>query len=356
MVAIDCLSAVLVWIIGRRLYDDRVAQIAAFAYAVSPLTSIAAVRVGPDPVITALGLLGLSLLLHLHTRIASVLAGICLALAVWVKFPALLFLPIYLTAVPHRLRPLLLGFMGAFVLLFAPFFVDMHVLYRDTVAWQLYGRGGSDLLHRVASVGTYWLGLNAVALVAVVRRAGPLWLRLGFCLGAVFLGTAHAYYHYFVPIVPFAALLAAPMIVGAYARSRWLLSVAALAVSLLWAVDVAVGPPAARLFITAERVSSAQQAATVIDRITGSQSSIVTDQFEYALLSHRRIGDYYFWNMDNTISAVSLERHLSGVTAVVQTRNDRHGFPPGFVDYLEDRRIPHVQTPDAVIWLVGARE
>lgn len=57
----------------------------------------------------------------------------------------------------------------------------------------------------------------------------------------------------------------------------------------------------------------------------------------------------------DSVSAASLKRRLAGTTAVVQTLDVRQGYPPGFVDYLEDRGVPHVRTTDARIWFVRAQ-
>jgi hypothetical protein len=182
-----------------------------------------------------------------------------------------------------------------------------------------------------------------------------MWLRLGFCSGAVFLLTAQAYYHYFVPIVPFAALLAAPVVRPWFDRSRRLLIASAVVASLLWALDVEFGPPEARLFVSASSLPSAQQTAAVIDQRTPARSRILTDEFEYALLAHRSLAQDYFWNMQNSVSARTLERQLEDTAAVVETSGIGPSYPRGFADYLEDRHFPHVRTGSATIWLISGR-
>jgi len=382
--AIDSMTALFVWRIGKELLGDTEGLVAGLVYASSPIALVSAVRIGPDPVITALGVLGLLLLLTVRSRGGAVGAGLCLALAVWTKYTAILYLPVYLLALrssglanPNysagdgaaglqiiratassafcpRARPFLVTWLAATFCLFAPFLFEAHALFSQTVIWQLTHRAQTDLIHRLGSVSTYWLLLNPLAALALWRQRRPLWLPFGFCLGALFLLTAQAYYHYFVVIVPFAALLAAPMVTSLVRRAPRLLAACALSVSLLWAVDVAYGAPALRLHVTATPFSSVQQTAAILDRATQPNEAILTDHFEYALFAHRTLAANYFWNMSNVVRARSLEHRLPRLAAIVKTKGGR-SYPPGFADYLEDRRFPRIQTASTVIWLIGSR-
>jgi hypothetical protein len=358
-VAIDSMTALFVWRIGKELFGETEGLVAGLVYASSPIALVSAVRIGPDPIITALGVLGLLLLLTVRSRAGAVGAGLCLALAVWTKYTAVLYLPIYLLALrssglPPHARSLLVTWFAATFCLFAPFLFEAHALVSQTVLWQLTHRAQTDLIHRLSSVGTYWLLLNPLGALALWRQRRPLWLPLGFCLGALFLATAQAYYHYFVVIVPFAALLAAPMVTSLVRRAPRLLAACALSVSLLWAVDVAYGAPALRLHVTATPFSSVQQTVAILDRATQPNEAILTDHFEYALFAHRTLAANYFWNMRNVVKARSLEHRIPLLAAIVKTKGGR-SYPPGFADYLEDRKFPRIQTASTVIWLVGSR-
>jgi hypothetical protein len=319
MLSVDSVTAVLVWQVGKNLYDEGTARIAGLLYAVSPLALISATRVGPDPIITALGMLGLVQLLRPRSRSAPILAGVFLGLAVWTKYPALLFLPIYLLLAPRHASHMLASFGLTAAALFSPLLFDARAFYGDTVLWQMSHRGSADLLHRLSSVGAYWFGLNFLAVVALVKRRNALWLQAGFYSGAIFLLTAQAYYHYFVPVAPFAALLAAPLVQPLFERSKRLVVICVLVTGAVWALDVGLGPPMARLFVTASSLSSAQQTATIIDQHTPPQSRILSDELEYSIFADRTAAANYFWNMGTAVSARTLERQLPDVSAVVQT-------------------------------------
>lgn len=351
---LDSMTAVLVWRVGRELFGEVEALVAGLLYAASPITLISAVRIGPDPLITAFGFLGLLLLLTVRVRAGAVLAGLCLALAVWTKYPAILFLPIYLLAAPQRARTLLLAWLAGCFCLFAPYAGEAHDLYSQTVLWQLAHRANADLLHRLSSVGAYWLLLNPLAVLALRRRNRPAWLQLGFCLGAVFLLTSQAYYHYFVMVVPFAALLAAPLVASYARRSLRLLAASALSLTCLWGLDMSWGTPALQLFVSASRFSAVRQTVAVLDRLTPPNATVLTDEFEYALLSHRRLAVAYFWNMATVVRAATLEHRVPLLGAVVMTKGGPT-YPPGFTEYLERSHYRRIQTAGTVVWLVSSR-
>ena len=200
--SIDSLTAVFVWRIGREIMGPDGALAAGLVYAVSPIALLSAVRIGPDPIVTSLGTLGILLLLTARNPVGPVGAGICLALAVWTKYTGVLFLPIYLLVAPGRIRAILLTWAIALGCLFSPYLRDLPAVYSQTVAWQLGPRPHAELLRRVASTGAFWLLLNPLAAIAMWRVRVPVWVRAGFCLGLVYLFSAEAYYHYFAMVVP----------------------------------------------------------------------------------------------------------------------------------------------------------
>jgi phosphoglycerol transferase MdoB-like AlkP superfamily enzyme len=228
---------------------------------------------------------------------------------------------------------------------------QVGALIDQTVIWQLGRRGHADLYHRLSSVIAYWLLLNPLGLVALRRRRRPLWLPVGFCLGATFLLTAQAYYHYFALVVPFAALLAAPVVTSLARRRPRLLVACLLCLACLWGLDVGYGPPVLRLHVTASRLTPVRQTAAILDRATRPNETILTDEFEYALMAHRPLAANYFWDMEGMVQARSLEEQLAHLAAVVTTKGSE-GYPRGFVDYLEDMHYPSVQTPRTIVWLI----
>jgi hypothetical protein len=183
------------------------------------------------------------------------------------------------------------------------------------------------------------------------RIKRPPWLRLGFGLGIVFLFTAQVYYHYFALVVPFAALLAAPVVERFSARARRLVALAALLAVTAWGLDVGHGTPPQRLFVSASRFSQLTQTAAVLDRRTTSHQAVLSDQLQYPILAHRRAANY-FWNMTSSISSAALIHRLARVAAVVETKGT-DGYPDPFIDYLDDNHYLRVQTAQTVVWFTA---
>lgn len=350
---VDSVTAVCVWRIGRECFGRTQGLVAGALYAASPIALVSAVRIGPDPLITAFGTLGLALLLTTRGRAALAGAALCLALAVWTKYSALLYLPVYLMAAPHRIRYFLLIWAGAAVCLFAPFLPEAPAMVNQTILWQL-GRAPADLLSRLRSVGTYWLLLNPLSLVALWRSSAPRWLVLGFGLGGVFLLTPQAYYHYFAIIAPFASLLAAPFVTRIARRTPRRLITGMLSLTALWGLDIAYGSGPVRLHVVAARLSDAQQVASILDSETRGNSAVLADRLEYTFLAHRIAALNYFWDMNRSTPARRLEGGLDRVAAVVQTKGP-DTFPPGFTEYLRRERYRSRQTGLTIIWSTSRR-
>lgn len=228
-------------------------------------------------------------------------------------------------------------------------------MYHETVIWQLASRSRPNHLYQTGLVALYWLVANPFAAVALLRPRKPLWIALGFCLGAVFLFTARAYYHYFIMVVPFAALLSAPVLASLARRTRVLLVAAAVAVTVLWGLSLSHGRPLPRFGVAASELSQAAQTAAVVERKAPGSQAILTDQFQYALFAHRRPAINYFWNMSGIVSAESLEDRLPYVAAVVKTQKD-HSFPKAFIRYLKHKDYRYTLTPDAIVWLTSRKQ
>lgn len=356
MIAIDSATAVCVWRIGGLLYGRREALAAGLLYAASPLALICSVRVGQDPIITLLGIAGLLFLLSTRSCRGALLAGVCLGLAVWMKYPAILFLPVYVLIARRRILWVLVAAAGVVGLAFTPFLPQMHAMWDQTVVWQLAHRRPLDLVHRIGPVGVFWLLLNPLAVLAVVRRRQPLWLLTGFGLGGAFIFASQAYYHYFVPVVPFAALLAAPMAVRFLRSSPRGVAVGALALTVAWATDINVGDDPIRLFVSASHLSAIHRTIEVLDRSTRPGQRVLTDQLEYAYLAGRPTVADYFWNMGSVISARYLEYRLAAAGAVVLTERVAPTYPSGFTAYLDHERYRHVHTGSTEVWFIAHRQ
>ncbi|HLJ67597.1 MAG TPA: glycosyltransferase family 39 protein [Chloroflexota bacterium] len=350
--AVDSVTAVLVWWIARQVLDRNQALIAGLIYAASPIALISAVRVGPDPIVTALAMLGIAVLISSRSRSAAIGAGLCLALAVWTKYTAVLYVPVYLLISPRRFPLVAGGWLAGAACLFAPFFRELPALVNQTVVWQLQHRPQMHLDHKLLRVALYWLALNPLAVIGLWRFRGPRWVTLGFVLGASFTITAEAYYHYFAVVVPFAAILGAPVVAPLARRSRWLLPAAALAATCLWAMDVSFGSGRDRMWVSASRLAQSEQAAGVLEHVTPPNAAVLSDQPQYALLANRQPALNYFWNMNALVSARTLEGRLPELAAVVQTKNGV-SYPAGFIDYLARRHFRSIDTTRAVVWVTS---
>ena len=350
---IDSMNALLVWRIGTLLYGRRTALAAGLLYGASPVAVLAAVRIGQDPLVTALALAGLLLLLSLRSSAGAALAGGCLGLAIWFKYPALLFLPVYVLAAPRRAMIVIAATAVTDAFAFAPFAHEFRALYEQSFGWQLFHRPHADLGHRVAAVLSFLLLLNPLAAPAAVRYRCPPWVLAGFALGGLFIFASEVYYHYFVLAVPFAALLAAPLLVRIIRRAPRLVVLGGLALLALWAAALNIGPTQAGLGIL--RLSSVNTAVHVLDRETTQNERVLTDQFEYAYLARRAPVTDYFWSMRGMIDAHSLEHRLPATAAVVSASQGASAYPAGFISYLERQRYVHIRAGSATIWLVPPR-
>ncbi|HLJ67656.1 MAG TPA: glycosyltransferase family 39 protein [Chloroflexota bacterium] len=355
LMLIDSITAVMVWRIGRILYSDRVAFAAGMLYGASPIPLLAAVHIGQDSLITALGVAGLLCLLLRRSLPGAILAGALLGLAIWIKYPALVFLPVYVMAAPRRSPAVLLGAAATLVGLLVPLAHEFRNLYAESVTWQMVQRVHAAPPLRLAAVISFWLVLNPLAAYAILRRRrAPLWLLVGFAMGGVFIFAAEAYYHYFAPIAPFAALLAAPLLVTAFRRRPRTTLLVGAAVLGLWAAAANIGPAQAGLGLLP--LSGVQPAIRVLDNQTARGQRVLADEFEYAYLAHRPPASDYFWNLSTVTSARSLEHVLPGAAAVVTTTGNALPYPPGFMDYLKRHRYSEVRAGEATIWILPRRK
>jgi len=351
---IDTGTAGLVCVVGNHLYDRRTGLFAGLLYAASPLALVCSGRVGQDPIATFLGIAGLTVLLRARGRAGAILAGSCLGAAIWFKYPALVFAPVYLLAARHRAILLLSSMVLCAALLFVPFAAQGHAMYQETVLWQSFHRVPTPLWQRVIAVSVYLLLIHPIAVIAMKRSQQPAWLRLGFGAGLLFVLAPQVYYHYFVPMVPFAALLAAPVVAGMHQVTvKNALAVATL-VTLVWATIFSKGNDAGRLFITALKFADIHNTVQALAKDTRPGEAVLTDQMEYTYLAHRpALGDY-FWNMSEVVTATALEHQLKNAGAVVLTLNVASTYPAGLVPYLVRRHYLRLHENVASVWIVPA--
>ncbi len=347
VLVIDSATAGLVWYLGRRLYGSRGGLAAGLLYAANPLALIAAVRVGQDSIITAVGMAGLVLLLSDRSWKTAVLAGAFLAAALWIKYPAVYFLPVYMLVAPRRVLGLLLGLSMAGVALFLPYHAELHAVWNQTIQFQR-ARWSMDFGARFETTALFWLAVNPLALIALRRRA-PLWIAAGFLLGGLFLLPSQVYYHYFVPVVPFAALLGAPAALYFTRLPRPALLALIVGVALGWGLIIDLGGRSP-LFVTAARLSDIQPTIHLLDCTTQDDAGILDDRDEYPYLANRRAVAHYFWNVGVLVDAEFLEKRLPRAQAVVLSYGASSGYPAGLVSYL-NTHYRRVDTPANTVWL-----
>ncbi len=351
-VVADASTAVLVWIIARRLFDARAALAGGLLYAFSPLALTSSARIGQDPLITLLGIAGLALLITSTSRRAALGAGALLGLAIWVKYPAAYFLPIYLLAAPRRFHYFVPAAAVSFGLLLLPFHDQLSLIYSQTVTFQRT-RWTMDTGTRTGTVLLYWLALNLPALIGLRQTRRPLWLMAGFLMGSLFILPSQVYYHYFVPIVPFAALLGAGPIARVVRWNRWKPVIVAAVVLGLWTTIIDLGGNSP-LFVTAARLSSIQPTISLLRSQTGKGQPVLGDRFEYAYLAGRPALRHYFWNVGVLVDAPYLERSAGRSGAIVLSHGASSGYPAGFLHWL-DHRYLRIETPATTIWLTKDR-
>ncbi|MDQ2745298.1 MAG: glycosyltransferase family 39 protein [Chloroflexota bacterium] len=347
MLVIDSATAGLIWYLGRRLYGSRGGLAAGLLYALNPLALIAAVRVGQDSLVTALGLGGLVLLLGNRSWKSAVLAGACLALALWIKYPAIYFLPVYILVAPRRTAAMALGLVFAGAALFLPYHAEIHALWSQTIQFQRT-RWSMDFGTRIETTALFWLAVNPLALPALPRRP-PLWVAAGFALGGLFVLTSQVYYHYFVLVVPFAALLGAPVALYFSRLPKPVLVALIGSVMLGWALIIDLGGQSP-LFVTAARLSDIQPTIRLVDCTTQANAPILTDRDEYPYLANRQEVAHYFWNVGVLVDAKYLEQRLPHAQAVVLSYGASSGYPAGLVAYL-NTHYRRIDTRANTVWL-----
>jgi hypothetical protein len=353
-VLVDSLTATLVWRVGLHLFDRRVALAAGILYAINPVTLVSAVRVDQEVIATALATLGLTVLLLRRSHGGALAAGCCLALACWIKYPVVIFLPIYALIVRRYTLICLAAFTAAFLLLFIPYAGELRRVYDDTVTWQLVGRYSTPVPLRLMTAGIFWLLLNPFAVAGLLQRWLPLWLKLGFLGGGVFLLTSSIYPHYFVFIAPFAALLGAPLAAQTVRLPRLALAAVCLAALLAWKSGVETFGHQ-QGFIPADSFAAIAPEVRLIDRMTPPGTPIAANEMQYPFLAGRPWIAHYFWDDNDSLTARTLERHLTARSAAVLTpATSVFYFPDGFVAYLNAhaRRMPIGKD---MIWLLHRR-
>ncbi len=345
---VDSMTAVLTYVAARSFLSRRAALAAGFAYAASPLTLVSGVRVGPDPLITLLGMAGICVLLRSRSTRGALVAGALLGLAVGTKYTAVLLAPAYLLVAPRRFWAVACGSAGAFVLLLAPYLSMPHALLQETFIYQS-GRGFAPLPARLATIALYWLAATPLAVFGLRRRM-PRWVIAGFLAGGALLLTPQVYYHYFVLFAPFAALLAAPLLAG-FRWPAYRTATAVAAGTAIWLTIIVVGDTQP-LLVTTGRLAEIAPTVKLLRQQTSSDGLIMADRYEYAFLAGRPTLSPYFWSVKPLVRGSTLQRQLPCAAAVVRAGGASSGYPQGLTAYL-DQHYPVHRSGRTTVWLIG---
>jgi hypothetical protein len=171
----------------------------------------------------------------------------------------------------------------------------------------------------------------------------------GFLFGIVFGFNSQVYYHYFVVVVPFAALLGGRLLATLSRLAARALLAAGPVLALGWGLLLQFGG-SAPLYVTAAHLSSIQPTISLLERLHPTHGRVLADRFEYAYLADRPAVYQYFWNVGVLVGPEFLERHLYDVSAIVLSYGASSGFPAGFERYL-DQHYHRIETPANTVWV-----
>ena len=307
----------LVYVAARRFCTRPVAIVAAILCACDPIMLVTGTRILPDVYVMFFTFLGVVLLLPGSRDAArgqwesgwrwfktnplgilkplafwdrtgdpvtskewllAALAGASFGVGIWFKYPTVLAIPAALSLTGRRRWPVFLGVMAlTAVVLFAPFLTSFHSLYQDTVVYQ-QSRFSYPFTVRLLSIILFGIVLQPLAIFGLSSRPVRWWLVLGYGSALFYLATSQVYYHYLLPMVPFASILGA-IYLGrlTWVTSRRLVAGAAalaLGLTVLWAVVTVDTPGDYPFHITAAHVASVTPVSRYIDKRVHSNGEI----------------------------------------------------------------------------------
>ncbi|HLJ66394.1 MAG TPA: hypothetical protein VKX16_03435, partial [Chloroflexota bacterium] len=223
--------------------------------------------------------------------------------------------------------------IAAFTIAMLPFAGHWSSVVEQTITFQRT-RWLMDWGQRAGTTLVWWAGENVFAFAGAIKIRAPTWLVAGFGLGIVFILPSQVYYHYFVPVAPFGALLGGPILASLLgARVRIVLPAAGLLVSVTFAEILSNAGPAA-FYVTAARFSDVGPVTALIRSRAAPGTPVLADRLEYAYLSGRPAAESYFWNIGVLVDAHYLQHHFGRTGVVVLSRGASSGFPTGFIESL----------------------
>jgi len=271
--------------------------------------------------------------------ILAMVAGISFGVGMWFKYPTVLAVPAALLLAGRRSIVFLAAMAVTALALFSPYLGSLSLLYQDTVVYQ-QSRFIYPLGIRILSVVLFAVLLQPLAVFGAFGRPIRWWLVVGYASCFLYIESSQVYYHYMLPVVPFASILGA-MYLGRLRRFSVRTVVSAVAtgavgLALIWGVVMADTPGDYPFHITSAHTAAVTPVSRYIDALVPKTGQILDDQPDLPVLAYRQNCDYYFWSDSTVLTHSQLQFCLLSVRYLVHFFVNGSGFPPGFLLHAAD--------------------
>ena len=336
---LDAGTCALVFLVARRFLSRAGAITAGLLCACSPIMLVTGTRIIPDDYVMFFTFLAIYLLMVKPTYLFAILAGVAFGIAIVFKYPAVLLLPAAVLVAGKRRWPVFLAATGIMtMLLLAPFLSNLHALYEDTVVFQ-GNRFQYPLELRALSILLYAILLQPLGFMGLWVRPARWWLLAGYLSAFAYLGSSQVYYHYMVPIIPFASILGAIYLTSLQrvnlARLLPAVGAGAVALTVIWASAMEFTPGYTPFRITSAQAASLTPVIHYIEARTSHATVILDDRPDLPLLAYRHNCDDYFWNDSQVLNAQQLMPCLITQPYVIHFYSGGNGFPIGFLERID---------------------
>lgn len=355
-IVLDAGTCSLAYLIANRLYRrETVALAAGLLCASSPIMLITGTRIFQDDYVGFFGLLAVYLLLINPTRRFAVFAGICLGVAFFFKFPAVLIGPACLMLAGKRRAGYLVGAaVVAVLVLIIPLAPEIPKFIADTIGFQT-GRSSQPLQIKFLGVVLGLIVLQPLGFFGLFTKPRHPWLVVAYLSAFLYLLTPQVYYHYLEAFVPFASILGAAYL-GSLPRlnPRALVpavAAGALALTALWTGLVYWGAQdggQVPLHMTVALLSSEKQMISYVEKIVPPGGAVLDDRPEVAYVARRQNLDEYFWNISDIENYTDLIAGTLKIRYIVHSYGSSSGFPAGFLEFLIKKGFCTHQVGDPI--------
>lgn len=359
---IDSITAVLVYLISKRIFDEKISLIAGLLYATNPISIAVGTMAMQEPYVAFLMLFAIYLLTRKNPRIIP--AALLIAASVIVKYLAVLILPAYLLITKGKQRLRLIMFTLIFTLIIlAPFLPQIHAIMEQTVSFHIDRPIRQGLLVKVFHLILYGILFQPFAVLSLkyLKEERIRWPYIGYAAMLAFLFLPNAYYHYFAVIVPFACILSAkplltsvktlsgPMPAGTNLPLIYRRTASIAVIIFCFGLLMAGGLSLLTNFQyigtkTLSHIKNSKEVIQFIENNTRPSDIILTDSPEHAYLTDRHILYGYYWNAKYSLNKDELFEGLEEVKLVIVTEKylfnghffeSYYDYPPEFLGYLE---------------------